>query len=226
MVASRVALLRLPFLRGLSPRRALVPVAAFVVVAVVFGRLAREHAHPADAVLLETVAPALIPLATFALVRATLGGLSLAAAAEPLVDFGARAREAAIAHALVATLLAALSAAVVTGAALLAVHDGAGELLRATAIAGGAGAAYGALFTAGASFGRSGGGAIFVLAADALVGSGYGSLAALTPRAHLRSLLGGIPPIDLGARASFVALAVMVAFASLVVTARTRRPPR
>jgi hypothetical protein len=226
MAANDFALFQVPLRRGLSPRRALLPLTGLVLVALVVARLARENAHPADTELLETVGPAVIPLLGFALARATLAGQSLATAGEPLVFFGARDRAAATAHALVAALLAALASALVTVVALLAVHAAPGDVIRSSAIAAVAGATYAALFTAGASFGRRGGGAIFVLAADAILGSGDGAFAALTPRAHLRSLFGGVPPLDLGPRASFVALATLVAFAFLIIAARTRRPRR
>jgi hypothetical protein len=226
MAANAFALLHLPLRRSLAPRRALLPVATLVAVAFVIARLARDQTHPADALLLETIGPALIPLSTFALARATLAGESLATAGEPLVDFGARDRAAAIAHALVATLLAALTAAMVTVAALVAAHDLPGDIVRSTAIAALAGAAYGALFTAFASFGRHGGGALFVLAADAVLGAGDGSFAAVTPHANLRSLFGGVPPLDFGPRTSFVALVAMGALSFFLIAVRTRRPRR
>lgn len=226
MAANGFALLHLPLRRSLALRRALLPVAALVVVAIIAARLARDQPHPADALLLETIGPALIPLSTFALARATLAGESLATAGEPLVDFGARDRAAAVAHGLVATLLAALTSALVTVVALVAAHDVPADILRSTAIAALAGAAYGALFTAFASFGRYGGGALLVLAADAVLGAGDGGFAAATPRANLRSLFGGVPPLDLGPRASFVALVATGALSFVLIAVRTRRPRR
>jgi hypothetical protein len=201
MPASAFALLHVPLRRSLAPRRALVPIAALVAVAFVVARLARDQAHPADALLLETIGPALVPLSTFALARATLAGESLATAGASLVDFGARDRAAALAHALVATLLAAVTAALVTAASNVAT-------------------------SACASFGRHGGGALFVLAADAALGTGDGTIAALTPHAHLRSLFGGVPPLDLGPRASFAALVALVAASFALIAVRTRRARR
>ncbi len=106
------------------------------------------------------------------------------------------------------------------------VHAAPGDIVRSTALAALAGAAYGALFTAGASFGRTGGGAIFVLAVDAILGPGDTAMAAITPRAHLRALFGGVSPADVSSRSSCLALVVMIAFGLLVVNLRSLRPPR
>ncbi len=219
------SLLQLPLRRGLGPRRALVPVTGLVLFALVAARLVRGQAHPADSVLLETVGAVVIPLAAIALVRATLSGRSVGDAAAPLLFFGASRRAAATAQLLVATFLAATVAALATLGALLVVHAAQADIVRSSALAALAGAAYGALFTAGASFGRSGGGAIVVLVVDAILGPGDSAAAVITPRAHLRALFGGVAPADLSSRVSCVVLVVMIAFGLLVVNLRAR-PPR
>ena len=220
------ALVQIPLRRGVDIRRALLPVAGLAAVAFVAARLARDLAHPADGVLLQTVAPLVIPLATFAVVRATLGGRSLADAGELLLFFGARPRAVAAVHVLVAAFLAALAAVLATIVALVTVHAAPDDLLRSSALAALAGAAYGAVFAAGASFGRNGGGAVVFLAVDAVLGAGTTAVAALTPRSHLRGLFGGVPPGDVSSRGSCVALVVMIALALLVGTFRAGRPRR
>jgi hypothetical protein len=219
------SLLQLPLRRGLGPRRALVPVTGLVLFALVAARLVRGQAHPADSVLLETVGAVVIPLAAVVLVRATLAGRSVGDAGAPLLFFGASRRSAATAQLLVATFLAAAVAALATLGALLVVHAAQGDIVRSSALAALAGAAYGALFTAGASFGSGGGGAIVVLVLDAVVGVGDSAAAVLTPRAHLRALFGGVGPADLSSRASCAALVVMIVFGLFVVNLRAR-PPR
>ena len=52
---------------------------------------------------------------------------------------------------------------------------------------------------------------------------GRGASAVLTPRAHVRSLLGGMAPLDMTARGSFVALAVLVVVCGAIAVRRAGR---
>ena len=85
------------------------------------------------------------------------------------------------------------------------------------------GAAYAAYFVLGASFGARGLGRSVLLVVDWLFGVGRGASAVLTPRAHVRSLLGGMAPLDMTARGSFVALAVIVVGCGAIAVRRAGR---
>src|SRR5207253_2328967 len=82
------------------------------------------------------------------------------------------------------------------------------------------GTAYAAWFVAGGAFGRRGGGRTTLLALDWMVGAGRSSAALYVPRAHLRNLLGGLPPLDVSERVSAVALVVIALACVLVGTRR------
>jgi hypothetical protein len=224
------ALLRLPLLRVARTRRAWMPLVGWGVLALGFALAARSQGAPngADHVLVGAFGALVVPLLAYAMVGGVLGGRSLAASTAPLAAFGASpARAAAVSIAVAAAgtaLLAALLGAVVAVTAHgvddpPAVRD---ALASAYAAALG-GAAYAALFALGASFGRRGGGCAAMLVADWLLGMGSGSLAAVTPRGHLRNLLGGEPPAHLGERASAAALAVLALVFFLIAVRRARR---
>jgi hypothetical protein len=93
----------------------------------------------------------------------------------------------------------------------------------ASAYAGGlGGAAYATWFVLGASFGKRGTGRPVLLALDWLFGANDGATALVTPRGHLRNLLGGAAPMDLSQRASACIL-IAIAIASTVIAARRAR---
>jgi hypothetical protein len=85
-----------------------------------------------------------------------------------------------------------------------------------------AGAAYAAWFSLGASFGRRGGGRAAALVVDWLL-DGMGGVASLgCPRAHVRNLFGGPPPLGLSERASAVALVLLTIICVLLAILRVR----
>jgi hypothetical protein len=85
------------------------------------------------------------------------------------------------------------------------------------------GAAYASLFAFGASLGKRGWGRSVMLAIDWLLGVGSGFGAALTPRAHVRSLLGGSAVMEMSGR---VSAACLVLLALAFATAATKRASR
>jgi hypothetical protein len=85
------------------------------------------------------------------------------------------------------------------------------------------GAAYAALYAFGSSFGRRGGGRTVAIVLDAVVGSGLGASAFLTPRGQIRNLLGGRAPLDLSQRDGLVVLAVLVVVFGGLAVLRARR---
>jgi hypothetical protein len=85
------------------------------------------------------------------------------------------------------------------------------------------GATYAAFFAMGASFGRRGGGRTVLLVLDWLIGGATGVLGAVTPRAHLRSLLGGAPCDAMSERASAIWLLGIAVVCGAVAVARAKR---
>jgi hypothetical protein len=215
-----------------TPRALLVGV-AWCLLALGFALAARSRgsAHGADHALLEGYGALVLPLLAFALVGALVGPRSLRASTAPVVSFGASPAIAAAATATLGVLAcSAVAAALAAGVALLA--HGASDPPRAadalaSAYAGAlGGAAYAALFSLGATFGRRGGGRTLFLVADWLLGAGSGTTAALTPRGHLRNLLGGASPLGWSGRASSIALVVIALACIVAATWRSRKAAR
>ena len=220
---------RLPLARLSRTPRAWVPVVAWAGLAVVSAVVLRRGGSSATTGALEVIFGELaLPLLAFTIVGAALGGDALARSTRPVVAFGAPPPVVALATIGVAVVATAIVTAVLGGAVAALAH-GAGDpplardALTSAWVAGLGGAAYGALFSFGASFGKRGGGRAVALVADWVLGSGTGAAGVPTPRAHLRSLLGGEGVMGLSGRASAVALVVLVLLFAALATGRTRR---
>jgi hypothetical protein len=225
-----VILARLPLARLVRAPRAWMSIVACAalafVTAVAFRHVA--SAHGAGDALLGAYGGLALPLSAYAIVASTLGGEGVARAVRPLASFGASPFSAALAAIAVAVIASAVVGGAL-GAAVASIAHGAGDPPLARDVATSAwigalgGAAYAALFAFGSSFGRRGGGRALALVVDFVLGGGSGAASLLTPRAHVRSLLGGSAPLDLSQRGSVAALVVLVAaFAGLAVL-RARR---
>jgi len=222
-------LARPPALRLLRSRRALWLAAAWCALAVGVALTARSAgwAHRTDHVLLGAYGPLIVPLLAYVIAGGVIGARSLSSAVGPLAAFGAPPARAAAAAIAVAIAVCAVAAAAVAAVVVLLAH-GAGDPplardLLSTTYAGAMGAgAYGAWFVAGASFGRRGGGRAALLVVDWLAGGSDGLAALVTPRGHLRNLLGGAPPMGLPERASAVALVLLGAAYALLAVRRAR----
>jgi hypothetical protein len=212
-----------------TPRSLLAP-GAWCVLALGFALAARTRGavHGADHVLLDAYAALILPLLVYTLVGAVLGTRSLGTATAPLVLFGASPVRAALGTAGVAVAASLVAGGLLAALMAFVAHGGsdppaAGDAL-ASAYAGALGsAAYGAWFTLGATFGRRGGGRTLLLVADWALGLGRGLPAMVTPRAHLRNLLGGASPMDWSGRASAAALLVITAACVLLAVRRAGR---
>jgi hypothetical protein len=224
------ALARVPAARLTRTPRSWLPVAGWLLLGLAMAAVARSEAAPngADHVLVGAFGALVVPLLAYAVVGGVLGGGSLRASVAPVVALGApRGRSSAVTVGLGMLLAAVLCAAL--GAVLAAVAHGVDDppaardaLVSAYAGALG-GAAYGGFFAFGASFGRRGGGRAALLVVDWLVGSNGTALALLTPRGHLRNVLGGLPPWELTERTSAV---VLLAFALALAAVAIRRASR
>jgi hypothetical protein len=227
------ALARPPLARLLRTPRALLTLGAWCLLAVGFALAARIRgsAHGADHTLVGAYGALVLPLLAYALVGAVVGARSLAASTAPLVSFGAPpARAAAVAIGVAVAACAALGAVLAALVALVA-HGADDPPAAADALASAyagllGGAAYAAWFAVGASFGRRGGGRTVLLVADWLFGVGHGATALVTPRAHLRNLLGGDSPMGWPGRASTAALVGLALACALLAVRRARRAER
>jgi len=225
------ALARVPVARLSRTPRSWLPVAAWTLLGVAMAVLARSESAPngADHVLVGAFGALVVPLLAYAVVGGAIGGGSLRASVAPAVAFGAPpARTAAVTVGFAVLVAAGLCACL--GAVLAATAHGVDDpplsrdaLVSAYAGALG-GAAYAGLFAMGASFGRRGGGRTVLLVADWILGSNSTALALLTPRGHLRNVLGGAPPWGLGERGSAIALFALALLFTLAAVRRTRRP--
>lgn len=223
------ALLRVPGLRLLRRRRAWVALLCWVALGLVSARLALQTLgpHAADRAA-STFGGAILPLVVLSVSSGALGGAELRKSIAPFVAFGARPLRVLSGLLFVACTASMLvAAAVAFGTALLA-HDPQGLPLArelsafSTAAALGA-AVYAPLFVFGASFGPRGAGSFALLAVDFFLGEGTGAGALLVPRAHVRNLLGGAPPLDLPQLASAGVLLVLGLFYVGLCAARSRR---
>jgi hypothetical protein len=224
------ALLELPYARLTRTPRAWIPITAWSLFA--FGAaLVLHHASPsasANEALQEVFGALALPLLAYAVVGAALGGGGLARGARSLVAFGAPPSRASLAEIVVAAVASALLGSVVgVLVAVLAHGPGDPPLVRdalTTAWIGAlGGATYASFFALGASFGRHGGGRAWFLVLEWVFGASHGAVGFVTPRAHVRSLLGGDAVASCSNAESVAMLVVLaLAFTSLAV-ARTRR---
>jgi hypothetical protein len=223
------ASLRLPIARLARTPRAWVAIVGWMLAAVVSAAiLHRRGTSATEAALGSVFGSFALPLLAFAVVGAVLGGESLGRACRSLVAFGAPPAKAAL-SATVASIGAAALLAALSGSLVAVVAHGpldppvVHDALTTAWVSGLGGAAYAALFTFGATFGRHGWGRVAALFVDWLFGGGTGVVASCLPRAHVRSLLGGEAVVSLGERASAAALVALVVAFTLLAVARARR---
>jgi hypothetical protein len=224
------ALARLPLARLARTPRWLLVIAAWCAAAVAFALVAHSGgaAHGADHALVDAYGALVLPLLAYAVVGAMLDARSLAASGAPLVAFGAPPARVAAVTLGVAAAAAALMGASVAAVVAVVAHGGSapppGRDALVSAYAGAlGGAAYAAWFALGASFGRRGGGRAVLLVVDWVLGASGGAAALATPRAHVRNLLGGAPPLGWSERASAVALVAVGALCAAWAVRRARR---
>jgi hypothetical protein len=223
------ALAHPPVARLLRTPRAWLPVLAWcaLALAAAIAAHARGSSQGARDVLVGAYGALALPLLAYAIVGGALSGGSLRASIAPLVGYGARPeRAAAVAIGAAALACAAVAAALAATLALVAHGPSDPAPARDALISAYAGArggvVYAAWFALGASFGRRGAGRTALLVVDWVLGAGTGAAALITPRAHVRNLLGGAPPMELSEAASAWGLLAIAAACALVVLRRAR----
>lgn len=224
-----LALARVPLAQLLRTPRAWATLAAWCGVALVAALTARfgGGVATADHVLRGTYGGLVLPLGSYAVVRAVLGGAGLREAITPVVDLGAPPRAAALANVLVAVVSAASLGGVLAGVVCVVAHgphDAPLFLDVPASLFVGAlgGAAYAAFFSAGSAIGR-GRAAAVLLAFDWFVGSAAGAGSLVTPRGHVQSLLGGPLAAEVSRTTSSIVLVALAAVYFGFAVRRARR---
>jgi hypothetical protein len=205
-------------------------IAFWSILAILPAALARGRGteHGADQALLGFYAAISVPFLGYTALSAILGRDGLGQSGLALANLGASPSRVAL-HAVTVAILASALLGGILGAAVTTVAHGpldpplAVDATKALAAGALGGAAYAAYFALGASFGARGYGRSIFLVIDWLLGSDVSASAVVTPRAHLRSLLGGPAPLDMAGRASYVALGVMVVVFTWLAIARAGR---
>jgi hypothetical protein len=208
-----VALARPPILRLARTRRAWLPIVLWIAFVVFYASVLRvAHVEtPTDRILLGVVAPFVLPLLVFAILGGMTGPDGITSYVKRAKLFGASGARAAAAGLAACVIVAALLAMLASVAAVSIGH-GPGDpalgkdLFTTIWVSALGGATYAAYFSLGATFGSSGAGrGVFLVANWILADAGTGG-AALSPHAHIRSLLGGPHAGALSQRGSSIAL--------------------
>lgn len=224
-----IALARLPLARLARTRRAALPLLGWCIAAFGATLLARQqNASSADRSLLGLFVPFVMPLVTYAIASAALGGEGLVGATRPLVRFGASPRLTALAAGVVTTIASAVACAIVGALLVVAAHNAvdppiANDVAITAYAAGLGGAAHGAFFVLGSIVGVRGGGRGFALVANWLCGASTGFVSVLVPYAHTRSLLGGAPAATLSQRESAWSLVAIIIVSLALSSLRVRK---
>jgi hypothetical protein len=223
-------LVGLPLARLTRSPRAWAPLLAWAALALVSAIvLGRGSSSGGTAEALGVIFGQLaLPLLAFTIVGVVLAGDGLARSTRPLVHFGASPPHVALATIAVAVAATTVITAVLGGLVAALAHGVMDpplwrDALTSAWVAALGGGAYAALFAFGASFGKRGGGRAGALVIGWLLGSGTGAAGVLTPRAHLRSLLGGTAVMGLSGRASELVLVGLILLYAALAVARTRR---
>jgi hypothetical protein len=177
---------------------------------------------------LDVYATFAVPLLAYALVAASVAPEGLARSGRALVRLGAPRARVARTTVLVAMAASALLCGAL-GAAAVAWGHGSGDpplgedALQTLAFGALAGAAYAAYFMLGSAVVANAWGRAALLLADWLLGSDDGLGALLTPRAHLRNLLGGEAPFDALPWESLLALGALAVVCATLAVLRASR---
>ncbi len=226
------ALARAPLARlTRTPRTRLAVVAwCALLAAVAIVTRAGGWVHGADHVLIETYGGLVLPVLAYVVVGAVFGARSISDSTRALVALGAGSSTAALAAVAVAVSACTLGGAALAAAVAVVAHGTADPPIALDAVTSAyagalGGAAYAAWLALGTALGRRGGGRATLLVVDWVLGAGSGATAAITPRAHLRNLLGGTPPINFSESSSACALVILTIVCGLLATQRVWRRP-
>lgn len=229
-MSSLMTYARVPFARLARSPRGWLPILGWSMLAFVAAVIAHttSRVHGVDHVMKETFGFVALPLLTYGIVSAVLGGGGLRASLRGVVALGGAPERAALASIGVAMMSSALVSGVVAAAITVLARGGgdapiATDLPMSFGVAFVGGAAYAAFYCAGSAIGRGAFRGVF-LALDWIFGSGAGFGALFTPRGHVTSLLGGSMCFELSRQASSVALVVLLLAYGALAVVLARRP--
>jgi hypothetical protein len=228
--AAVLRLTRVPVARLARTRRGRVPALGWTLLTLVASLHARSIGlgSGADHVMRGPFGFVVVPLVSYTIVGAALGGAGLRGATRGLVALGASSRAAVAATVLVAAIASAIASAILAAIVTVVAHGPIdaplpADLVASVGVAILGGAAYAAYFCAGSAIGSGAARGLF-LVVDLFLGAGAGFGALFTPRGHLMSLLGEQPCFDVSRRASSVVLALLVVVYAAVAVRLSRRP--
>lgn len=226
MIAALATPARLRLAR--SPR-SWMTLGTWIAVSLAYAALARwSGGASTDRVLLGLFAPLALPLVAMSVLGACTGPNGLRAQASAVQAFGASGFRAALATLAVASVGAALLAAILGALVTLLAHGDADpplarDVLTTAWVAALGAVAYVTYFGVGATFGARGGGRGVMLLFSWLLADAGTTGAALSPHAHVRSLLGGHPAATFSQRASTLDLVGLALVCALYAAWRCRR---
>lgn len=221
-------LVRATLARLRRTRRGVLSILGWSLIALTGALIARiDGANGADRALRGTFGIVVLPLLSYGIVGAALGGRGLYASIRGFVALGSAPARAARATVLTSMVVSAIACGVVAALVCAVAHGPADppllrDLPASFGVAFLGGAAYAAYFGAGSAIGIGAMRGVF-LALDFVLGLPAGFGAVFTPRAHVTSLLGGRACFELSPRASSVVLVVLALAYLVLATALGRR---
>jgi len=219
-----------PLLRLARTPRAWISIALWIVLSLVLALIVRgaDSEKPTDRMLLELFAPIVLPFLVLSVLGGTAGATGITSFARRAQFFGVGGGRAAAACVIAGAAASAVLAAIVAALGVVLVHGRgdpslARDLATTVWVSALGAAAYSAYFSLGSTFCPSGSGwSIFLVASYMLAGAGTAG-AALSPHAHIRSLLGGAHAGDLTQRASSAALCILFVVSLALCAWRCRK---
>ena len=168
-----------------------------------------------------------IPLTSFAMVSVALRRVRPDNAIENVASLGANRRAAVVGSMLATAAIAAAICLMIASVTSLVANsswnaDSSNDVFTSAWIGALTGGAYVFFFVAASTVGKTGGGRVFALLADWILGPMVGAGAVVFPRSHALNLLGAEPVMALSQRASSAILAAMVVVFAAIAAARTR----
>lgn len=168
-----------------------------------------------DDVLSGLVFGVVLPVLAYAISDRVCAGQRLDQSLDGVARHGANRRALQLGVLLFAALCSALASALLTCVALLGTRAPAADLRLSAIVAFAGGASYALWFGAASLLGKRGGGRKWALILDFVLGAGSSFVALWWPRAHLRNLLGGEPPLDLPQASAWLALGAIAVVSAI-----------
>lgn len=174
----------------------------------------RDAASAADSVLGGAVFGLALPILAYVLSERVCAGTQLSRSVDVIARYGANRRWLVLGLLLGSALAMALTAALLTAAALLGARAATSnaflhDLRISVGIALLSGAVYALWFGMASLFGKRGGARQCALIVDFLLGASSSLLALPLPRGHVRNLLGGTPVYEFSQASAWLALGII-----------------